>query len=310
MSLGRLRKVELRDIWATEAQDFTPWLAEEDNLNLLGETLGIELELKGQEVSVGPFRADILCMNLADDTNVLIENQLERTDHTHLGQLMAYAAGLHSATIVWVAAKFQEDHRAALDWLNEITQDEFQFFGLEVELWKIGDSPAAPKFNVVSKPNDWSRSVVKGASSKELSGTSALYERYWRGFAEYLDSSSSKVNPQSARPQHWMNFSVGRSGFKLMARLSVQKNEIAVGFEPAGEDKEYFDALFERRVEIDSKLGFSAEWERLDGKKMSRIGLATPMDVSLEDNWMASYEWTEKHLSKLNEIFRPIVKEF
>lgn len=309
MSLGRLRKVELRDIWATEAQDFTPWLAEEDNLNLLGETLGIELELKGQEVSVGPFRADILCTNLADDTNVLIENQLERTDHTHLGQLMAYAAGLHSATIVWVAAKFQEDHRAALDWLNEITQDEFQFFGLEVELWKIGDSPAAPKFNVVSKPNDWSRSVAKSVTNKEVTGTALLYQRYWQGFADYLSNSTSTVNPQSPRPQHWMNFSVGRSDFKLSARLSVQKNMIGVDFETFDENKEHFDSLVDRRSEIDLALGFDADWSRLDGKKMSRIGLAAPMDVSLESNWMASYEWTEKHLSKLNEIFRPIVKD-
>ncbi len=119
--LGKLEKVELRDIWETEGQGFTPWLAEEKNLEMLGEAIGIELELEAQEKDVGPFRADILCKNLEDDSLVLIENQIERTDHKHLGQLLTYASGLQSVTIVWIAAKFTEEHRAALDWLNEIS---------------------------------------------------------------------------------------------------------------------------------------------------------------------------------------------
>ena len=151
--MGRLERVALRDIWTTEAQDFTPWLAQPENLAVLSETLNMDLETAGQEESVGPFRADILCRDTLDDSWVLIENQLERTDHTHLGQLLTYAAGLQTVTIVWVAANFTDEHRAALDWLNEITDERFRFFGLEVELWKIGNSPAAPKFNIASRPN-------------------------------------------------------------------------------------------------------------------------------------------------------------
>ena len=159
--LGRLERVDLRNIWTTEAQDFTPWLAREINLAILSETLNMDLETAGEEESVGPFRADILCRDTLDDSWVLIENQLERTDHTHLGQLLTYAAGLQTVTIVWVAANFTDEHRAALDWLNEITDDRFRFFGLEVELWRIGNSLAAPKFNIVAKPNEWTRSVGK-----------------------------------------------------------------------------------------------------------------------------------------------------
>ena len=159
--MGRLERVALRDIWTTEAQDFTPWLALPENLAVLSETLNMDLETAGQEESVGLFRADILCRNTLDDSWVLIENQLERTDHTHLGQLLTYAAGLQTVTIIWVAATFTDEHRAALDWLNEITDARFRFFGLEVELWKIGNSPAAPKFNIVAKPNEWTRSVGK-----------------------------------------------------------------------------------------------------------------------------------------------------
>lgn len=147
--LGRLTRVELREIWTAEASGFTPWLARPENLEILGETLGMDLELEAQERPVGPFRADILCKDVGTDQWVLIETQLERTDHLHLGQLLTYAAGLQAVTIVWVAAGFTEEHRATLDWLNKITDESFQFFGLEVELWRIGDSPAAPKFETL-----------------------------------------------------------------------------------------------------------------------------------------------------------------
>lgn len=132
-TLGRLTRVNLRQAWGNEASDFTTWLALEENLKLLGETVGIELELEAQEAEVGPFRADLLCKNTADDSWVLIENQLERTDHLHLGQLLTYAAGLEAVTIIWVAERFTEEHRAALDWLNQITGEKFAFIGLEKE---------------------------------------------------------------------------------------------------------------------------------------------------------------------------------
>jgi hypothetical protein len=160
-TLGRLTRVDLREIWTSEASDFTPWLAREENLAVLAETLGLDLELEAREKAVGPFRADVLCKDIGSGVWVLVENQLERTDHSHLGQLLTYASGLEAVTIVWVAARFTEEHRSTVDWLNKITDESFRFFGLEVELWRIGESPAAPKFNIVSKPNDWSRSVAR-----------------------------------------------------------------------------------------------------------------------------------------------------
>ena len=162
-SLGRLEKVDLRQIWLSESSGFTPWLAQHESLKLLGETIEMELECQSQEKEVGPFRADILCNDLSNDKFVLIENQLERTDHTHLGQLLTYAAGLEAVTIVWLAQRFTDEHRAALDWLNEHTSEQINFFGLEIELWKIGNSLVAPKFNIVSKPNDWTRSMKPAA---------------------------------------------------------------------------------------------------------------------------------------------------
>ena len=194
--LGRLERVELRDIWVSEASEFTPWLARPENIAELGMALNIDLELEAQEKAVGPFRADILCKDIGTDRWVLIENQLERTDHIHLGQLLTYASGLEAVTIIWIAARFTEEHRATLDWLNKITDESFRFFGLEVELWRIGNSPAAPKFNIVSKPNDWSQSVAHAArviDDAELSETRIKQRAYWAALNTALIAAGGPV---------------------------------------------------------------------------------------------------------------------
>src|SRR5690349_7935524 len=209
-TLGRLSRVDLRNIWLSEATDFTPWLAREENLSVLAETLGLDLELEAQERSVGPFRADILCKDIGSNAWVLIENQLERTNHGHLGQLLTYASGLDAVTIVWIAAQFTEEHRSTLDWLNKITDDSFRFFGLEVELWRIGDSPAAPKFNIVSKPNDWSHSVAQAARAideTELSETRILQRNYWAALNKVFDAMGGAISGnKKPQPQAWMSF--------------------------------------------------------------------------------------------------------
>ncbi len=142
VELGALARVGLRQVWGVEHRSFTPWLAA--HLDLLGEAIDIPLSLKGQETDIGTFRADILAKDTATGQAVLIENQLERTDHTHLGQLITYAAGVRAGVVVWIADTFTDEHRAALDWLNESTPDSIKFFGVEIELWRIGESQIAP----------------------------------------------------------------------------------------------------------------------------------------------------------------------
>ena len=160
--LGKVQRVNVRDAWPNEANHFTPWLASEDGMELLQETLGMELEVEATEKFVGPFKADILAKrtDTTEDHWVLIENQLERTDHRHLGQLLTYAAGLKAVTVVWIAENFAEEHKAALNWLNDVTRDELEFFGLEIEVWQIGNSEPAPMFNILAEPNEWSREVT------------------------------------------------------------------------------------------------------------------------------------------------------
>lgn len=312
--LGTLQRIELRDIWVSEAQDFTPWLAQEENLSALASVLGFELELEAQEQNVGPFRADILCKNTDDGSWVLIENQLERTDHVHLGQLLTYAAGLQAVTIVWVAARFTDEHRAALDWLNEITDDSFQFFGLEVELWRIGDSPAAPKFNVVSKPNDWTRSVSKAAKKIEneaLTDTKALQLEYWASFREYLQAQNSKIKPQKPLPQHWSTITIGRAGFHMGALLNSRENRISVELYMNDDNaKAYFGLLSEQREKIEQELGFSLDWMELPDRKSSRLVVhANDRDPADKSAWHEYHQWMMEKLDKIDGVFRSRIKE-
>ena len=160
--LAQLQRINVREAWKNEASDFTPWLAQVENLHNLAEVLGLsELELVQTEYQVGDFKLDILCTD--DDGEVIIENQLEKTNHTHLGQIITYAAGIGAKKVIWVAEAFRPEHVAALDFLNQNTTSDLNFFGVEMTLWRIADSPMAPSFNVVVKPNDWSKSNRESA---------------------------------------------------------------------------------------------------------------------------------------------------
>lgn len=313
-ALGRLQRVELRDIWLSEASDFTPWLAQSDNLAVLADAIGMELELEAQERNVGPFRADILCKDINSDHWVLVENQLEKTDHVHLGQLLTYAAGLQAVTIVWVAARFTEEHRAALDWLNEITDERFAFFGLEVELWKIGDSPAAPKFNVVSKPNDWSRNVGQAAKRIEaeaLTDTKQKQLAFWTAFRSHLEAAGSPIRSQKPFPQHWANFRIGRSGFALAATLHSNEHRIGVELYLNGPNaKQDFQTLLIHQQAIEVEIGCSLTWMELPERKGSRIALfrsgIDPMDMA---NWPMISSWMHENLEAFDKALRNRIRD-
>ena len=315
--LGRLARVDLRKIWTSEPGGFTPWLAREENLRLLGETLGIELELISEERSVGPFRADILCKDTATDTNVLIENQLERTDHTHLGQLLTYAAGLQAVTIVWIAERFTEEHRAALDWLNERTDDQVNLFGLEIELWQIGDSPVAPKFNVVSQPNDWSKTVREAvAGTGEASEHRQLQLRYWLAFKDYLDRDGSSLRCQKPGARHWQNHAIGRSGVHLASVISTRNSiggdrrpEIRAELVLTGpRSKENFAGLFSRKQAIEESLGFPLTWHNPEESSMCRVFIQRDADFTDEERWPEQFEWLRTTQETMARCLAPIVR--
>lgn len=305
-SLGSLKKVDVRHIWQTEAQHFTPWLAQ--NLDILAETLDMELEIEAQEKNVGPFRADILCRDTLDKSWVLIENQLERTDHLHLGQLLTYASGLKAVTIIWVSTHFTEEHRSALDWLNNITDDQFKFFGLEVELWQIGDSPVAPKFNIVSKPNDWSRSVGQAARQIEtgtLTDIKAAQLEFWTQLAEKLKE-NSHIRPQKPMPQHWAVFRIGRSGFHMSGLHNTRDKCIGVELYINHQNaKDFYNQLYAQKNDIEAEIGHELIWKELPNKSASRIILylrdVDPMDRS---RWDEYQDWLIKYIEAFDSVFR------
>jgi hypothetical protein len=318
--LGRLERVELRNAWANEATHFTPWLAQSENLALLGEAIGIDLELEAQEKSVGPFSADLLCKDKATDNWVLIENQLERTDHKHLGQLITYAAGLQAVTFVWIATPFVDEHRAALDWLNQITDNRFNFFGLEVELWRIGDSLPAPKFNVVSQPNDWSKAIsesVRAVEASNLTEAKKLQLKFWTFFREFVISRETPIRPTKPLPQHWMNIFIGKGGFQLSAIASVwdseagsfESGEIRAEFYIHHQDaKHYFELLHQQKEEVETQIGYQLVWHNPEETQSCRIFVRKPVNLRDEGDWQNQFHWLLGRLEDLYAVFGPRIK--
>ena len=312
-SLGRLERVDLRTIWTSEPAQFTPWLARAENLEILGETLGLELERESVEKQVGSFRADIVCRDNGTGSPVLIENQLEQTDHDHLGKLLTYAAGLQAVTVVWLAASFREEHRAALDWLNEITHEESRFFGLEIELWRVGDSPAAPKFNIISMPNDWSRSVTPALGGAKQSETKLKQMEYWSGLQSVLNDMNGQVaGNRKPQPQHWMDYPIGRTGFHLSASMNSRERYIRVDLYISGEDAKQRLALLEQQKdEIERELGSSLEWgDELPTARDSKIAYyCRDIDPDDESDWPRQHEWLAKHLNDMHRAFSHRVRD-
>jgi hypothetical protein len=304
--------VELRAAWKNESSHFTPWLAQPENIALLAETMGLAadgLEVQGQEQAVGPFRADILCRNTEDNSLVLIENQLERTDHSHLGQLLTYAAGLKAVTLVWIAERFTPEHRAALDWLNEITGDGFHIFGFEVELWRIGDSPPAPKFNVVVQPNEWARNLQRASrtpSATTLGGQ--LRVDYWTSFGEFLSSRRATFKPPKPSMNSFAGWGVGRAGTGLVAYLSgtaaVVQVEVVTLDHPT-----WFAKLRQYEHTLAAQTGLDLEWiERPEGRT-SFIRVRRDLDMHNRSNWADAHAWMLDCMTKLKAALGPLVKQ-
>lgn len=310
MKLGKIKKIDLRTIWASESSDFTPWLAKEENIALLSDAIGMDLEVESQEKNVGPFRADILARDVATNHYVLIENQLEQTNHNHLGQIMTYAAGLDAFSIIWIAKSFTEEHRAALDWLNRITDENINFFGIEVEAIQIGDSLPAPQFNVVAKPNDWSKIIKSNTNSESLTETKIKQQEYWTEFRDYVLKNGSPFKVQKPLPQHWTNVAIGRSYFYLSLNVNSVNGTISINFEMSGANAKSNYATLREKFEDDSKSNISAnlDWLRLDDKKISMVKLSKSFNFLDIDSREEQFAWFVEYVQKFIKYFQPKIK--
>jgi len=309
--LGTITREELRTVWAGEATSFTPWLKE--NLALLGDALGLELEAVDREVAVGPFAADILVRDLSTGAYVVIGNQLEQTDHNHLGQLITYASGLGASIIIWVSRRLREEHRQALDWLNQNTSPEIGFYGVELELFKIGDSPPAPYFKVTASPNE----PVKAAKAQANvpSGRGLRYQEFWRELIPALkakDPGSTSASPERAGPQSWFGIPVGRSGFGIALAFTSKRTarvELYIDVGDQARNKLAFDSLLANRTDLETAFGEPLTWDRLDQRRASRISVEHPGTIDdPEEKLMELRDWAVDRMIRLRDVFAPAVR--
>lgn len=310
---GKLETVPIREGWPREDTEFTPWLATDENLSSLGEEIGFGLELVETESGVGPYRADILAKRIGTDETVVIESQFGKTDHSHLGQLLTDAAGVGAdgagaKTIVWIAEHFTEPHRATLDWLNQCTEPGIRFFGVELQLWRIGESAFAPKFDVVSRPNDWQKQLTQ--QTAVTSETSQFYREFWSAFIEFCGEQTSLVM-HSAPPQHWLpTHNIGRNGFgvNLTASKKLRKLECQLWIE-AKRAKSAFATLLTHREAIVSALGSQVEFDEMPTKKPCKIFESTSGDVSDRENWPTIHQWLKERGEAYVAVFKPLVRQ-
>lgn len=261
IQLGKIEQVPVREVWQHEAHDFTTWLAQKDNLKQLGDACSIDLELVNTESEVGSFAVDLFAKEVGTNRRVVIENQLEDTDHDHLGKIITYASGKDANVAIWVVAKARDEHRKAIEWLNEHTDDECSFFLVEIEVWRIGDSQKAPRFNVVESPNEWARAEKATDKLNALNDTRKTQLEYWQTYqkAALADHEFSKLmRPQKPQPQKFAFIKVNSSRYHFCLQVSTQQLRIGIEITVLN-DKNFGKILFTHQKELEQLLGVKGE---------------------------------------------------
>lgn len=303
--LGKIVRVDLRDAWSMET-NFTKWLAEEANLEALSEELGLELSLVQIEADVGDFHVDILAEETGTGVKAIIENQLETTDHDHLGKLITYASGHGAGYIVWIFKEVREEHRQAIDWLNEHTTDTVNFFAVKLELWQIEGSKPAPKFDVICRPNEWAKAVKSSGAHGEPSERNLRQLEFWTSIRRFGEEHYKDISYPTPRAQAYMDVAIGSSTAHVAMIIRTQKRSISCELYIPNE-KSLFDALMSLRPTIETELGFSLDWQRLDNAKASRIILSREFDIN-DANQEQYFDWLLRHASMLKKTFGKYVK--
>lgn len=306
--LGKLIRVDLRELWKNEEYDFSAWLAQPENLAELSDEIGIEIRLPEKEVAVGKYSLDILGEEEGTGRKIVIENQLERTNHDHLGKLITYAAGHDAKIVIWIFKDITEEHRSAIDWLNEITGEDCLFFAIEIQAWRINDSEAAPKFQVVCKPNEWAKVVKHSSDSKDLGETALKQLDFWSKLKAYATQKKVPLFRQSPRPQHWYDISIGSSEAHLS--LTINTKESLLGCETyINDNKPLFQYLKSQRESIEQQVGGELEW--IEAKKACRV-VQRKKNVNIDDEAAITtyFDWLIDRATAFHRVFGPLVRKF
>jgi hypothetical protein len=279
---------------------------------VLGEALGLDLQLVETEVHVGDFSVDIVARDLSSGHQVVIENQLARTDHGHLGQLLTYAAGQDSAMVVWISPVFRDEHRQALDWLNANTGEGRNFFGVEIELLQINGSPPAPHFKVVSQPNEWAKATRASTGQAAPSELGLRYQKFFRGVLERFKEQRPGVTSGSrVGVDNWYQFAAGRSGFSFNWSLAGKgrfRVELYIDAGTAEENADYLDRLKAQAPQIEAEIGERTDWEALENRRACRMAIYRKADRDNFENDAVLTEWAVETMSKFVDALRPRIK--
>lgn len=270
MEFGFLQEVDVRSLWKHEQYDFSNWLAQEKNIELLNDILGLTLVDIEKEAYVGAYRCDLVARDDTSGIKVIIENQLESSNHDHLGKIITYASGLGANVIVWIVTQAREEHRSAIEWLNNNTNSDINFFLLELHAYKIGNSLPAPKFETVEKPNGFIKYSKGNNNGNEISSTQSERLAFWTMFNDVIAANGKPFNIRKATTDHWYNVAIGTSDASISINLVNKESSVVVELY-INDNKELFDKLYSNRTEIEEKLGIALDWRRLNSKKASRI---------------------------------------
>jgi hypothetical protein len=304
IKLSRITKVNPREVWRHEALDFTQWLAKEENIAVLCDELEINLENIKPEAAAGRYNVDIVADDIDTKRKVIIENQLEPTDHKHLGQILTYASAYDASVIIWVVTDYTEEHRQAIDWFNRNISENISFFLVQIEVYKIGDSDPAPKFNIICEPNNWGKTVKSSGTGDAVSATKLLQMEFWEGLKSFASEQGTRVSfNHTPQPKHWFNISIGTSRCHIALTINTQKGY--VGCEVyIRNDKALFDTFYKNKDQIESVIGSELEWMELPDATASRILLTKKGNPKDRKQWDDYYVWCVSTVEKFTQAFK------
>ena len=306
MKLGKLQEVDIRKLWNHEQYDFSEWLSKPENIEQLNDVIGLTLSEVEKEVYVGSYRCDLVGIDETTGDKVIIENQLETSNHDHLGKIITYASGLDAKVVVWIVKEAREEHRSAIEWLNNNTSEKINFFLIEIHAYQIGDSLCAPKFEIVEKPNGFIKNAKTQSGSGDYNKSQGERIEFWTRLNEILVERGKPFNVRKATSDHWYDVAIGRSGVHVS--MTLVNKEGVVGIELyISEDKDLFDKLYAQKDEIEEKLGLHPDWQRLDGKKASRILYRMP-GLNFDDH--SNYDQLINEMIDKAVLFSKVFKQY
>lgn len=307
VKIGKLTEMDVRDLWKHEQYDFSNWLAKEENIKLLDDEIGLTLMDINKEVYIGSYRCDLVAKDETTGQIVIIENQLEATNHDHLGKIITYAAGLDAKTIIWIVKEAREEHKAAIEWLNNNSSEEIGFFLIELHAYKINDSLPAPMFKVVEKPNNFTKTSKQNYSDKELNRSQNERLIFWEEFNTVIVGKGKPFSVRKPTTDHWYDVAIGTSEAHLAINLVNKENKIVLELYIL-DNKNLFDHIYEDKEKIENTLQMSFSWERLDGKKASRIKHdVLGLDFSDHSNYPQLMDECIEKILKMRDVFKKYV---